>query len=105
MPERPNRVRHHTVLPLNRVKAPPSRRHVQQKSGGRKPRGETGVQVLQLFYDLLGGLAVDVTEGPAAEGREADPEHRADVAVAWGPQHAFLEAEHRFIDHRENAAL
>src|SRR5258705_8465117 len=76
----------------------------EQASWSESPR-EPVVQRLQLIHDPRGPHTVHVSEGAATEGRKADTEHRPDVAVARRPEHAFLQAEHRLVHHREDAPL
>jgi hypothetical protein len=53
----------------------------------------------------LAPIGVDVAERPAAEGREAEAEDRADVAVARAPEDALAEAVRGLVDHEQGAAL
>ncbi len=62
-------------------------------------------QVVQRLHHFLGAKLVHIAERAAEERREADAEHRADVAVARAADHAFVQAARRFVQHHHHAAL
>src|SRR5437867_12795687 len=80
-------------------------RHVQEKIRRSEARRKALIQRFHLAHDLCSSDGVDVSEGAAAEWREADAEHRADVAVPGRSQNSLLETAHGFVDHREHAAI
>ena len=84
--------------------AVPSRAIFAQQRARVESSGVLRVQRLELPHDLGGADGVDVAERPAAERREPDAEHRADVAVARRAHDALLETAHGLVDHRERAA-
>src|SRR5579885_2319928 len=87
------------------IECSPPPRQVHQNLRGGESRLKTSVQILQLLYDSRRSDAVHIPERAAAEGREADPEDRADVAVPRRPQHALLKTQRGLVDHREDASL
>ena len=56
--------------------------HLDQAGGRREPGAELRRQPLQHEHDPRRTEVVHHSEGAAAEGRKADPEDGADVAVA-----------------------
>src|SRR5690348_8216350 len=71
--------------------------HVDEDRRGGPSLAEAHLVAAHAAKDLRGAERIDVAERPAAERRKAEPEDRADVAVARAPQNAFLEAEERFV--------
>src|SRR5690606_14703672 len=74
--------------------------------GGRGPAGaEAIVEALHVGEHRGGAHRVEVAEGAAAEGREAEPEDRADVAVARRAEDPLAPAVQRLVDELQVAAL
>src|ERR1700735_5250088 len=87
-----------------RVESFPLARHVEEQRGGLEARGKAVIQFFQLLDDRFGAQGIHVAERTTTKWREANPEDSADVSVLRGPQHAFLEAPGRLVDHREHRA-
>src|SRR5881397_3141365 len=64
------------------------------------PLGERSQPITQ-----SGGLGVRVAERSAEERREAEAEHRAEVALGRRAQHAVVEAAHRLVHEQRRQSL
>src|SRR6266496_4935562 len=62
-------------------------------------------ETLEIGNHALGAQIVGVAQRPAAEGRKAEPEDRADVAVARIPDHTLAQRPRSLIHHAEQQAL
>src|SRR5690606_29602006 len=67
-------------------------RHLDQRRRRPEASAVLRVEVGQPPDDLFRADVIDVAKRTAAEGREAEPEDRADVAVARAPEDALAEA-------------
>src|SRR5262247_2143517 len=65
--------------------------HLGEELGGPEARTVLLLQRLAQLDEALGAHHVDVAQGPAGEGREAEAEDGADVALAYVGEHALLE--------------
>src|SRR5213075_1059939 len=89
---------------FRRIEALVSACHRYQQVGRFEPVAMASVERVQATHDFVRAERVDIPERSAAEGREAESEHRADVPVARRTQDSFLQTTHGLVDHREHAA-
>src|SRR3954466_9388400 len=92
-------------MPVRRIEPPVGARPFHKYPRRRESASKTNVQYPQLLHHGLQAERVHVPEGTTEEGGEADPEHRAHVAVAGGAEHSLLQAAGRLVDHGEHGAL
>ncbi len=89
-----------------REKRRPAVGQLHQQRRGREARPVARLQPLQLrSSSSRGPERVGVAERPAAEGREAEAEDRADVAVARAAQDALAQAADRLVHHLQHHPL
>src|SRR6187399_2253145 len=86
-----------------RVEATAFTSHLNEKLRRREPRRAVSVQALERANDSLGTEGIHVAEWAAAEWREPDAEHGANVTVSRRAKHAILETARRFVHHRKHA--
>src|SRR5207253_5140294 len=72
---------------------------------GREARAEPFLVRGEALHDVRGVQRVGVAERTAPEGRPAEAEHGADVAVARGAEDLLAQALRRLVDHLQDAAL
>src|SRR3990172_1184576 len=80
-------------------------RHLHQHGGWRKARAVPRLQALQNLDRKAGTQVVEIAEGTAQEGGEAEPEDGADVSVSRMTQDALLQAEHGLVQEGEQQPL
>src|SRR5262249_13225109 len=80
-----------------RIEAFSFARELHEERRGRETRAEALLERPRAADDFVGADDVDVAERAATERREADAEDRADVAVAWRAEDAFVEAAERLV--------
>src|SRR5438105_12353829 len=80
-------------------------RHVYENIRRRETPRKSSVDRLKLPENALDTGGIHRTEWSSLEGRKADAEYRADVAVAWRAENAFLQATGRFVHEGQHAAI
>src|SRR3954463_16110242 len=84
------------------VEPTPFTSHLDEKLRRREPRRAVSVQALERANDSLGTEGIHVAEWAAAEWREPDAEHGANVTVSRRAKHAFLETGRPLFPHAEH---
>src|SRR4051812_19095962 len=88
-----------------RVEPPAGAGQFQQLRGGGEAAAEAVLIRLESLHEMPCAESVRVAEGAATEGRPAEAEDRADVAVARRAEDVLAEAVCRLVDHLQDTAF